>query len=375
MADQKSTDAANSAAVKTYYTKRILKSFEPSTMFYKLAPVREPIPQGGGKTIEFTRYLKVPYLYADNSSEFTAQQVYLSASTVSATLHNRDGYVQLSRFTVMTSISNILDRAAEKVKKSAAATVDVLVRNDIGMAVLCYAETSSINMNNLKIDGGALDSRGNGTLGTTAGTGTGARVWSHDKAAAGDRFPMYHNKARVAQSSLVKTAIAKSAMSVKTLQHASSVLTGNDIETINGTYHAIMHPNVAYQVTTSAGFKGWNAYTSSKPMSDDPTTLGKIGNIMIHTTTLAYRFPLSGDTMATASGALYCTLVFGDEAYGVSEIGSSAGEGFNFYLKASGDQSTNDPTNMIKQAAYSVTMVGKILNKSAGLWILTTEKV
>lgn len=369
---QKTTGAGLTSAMKTYYEREILEAFQPKTQFYRLAPVRKSIPKGSGKIIEFTRYMKMPYLYTDNTTETTAQQIVMSAQTVTATLHQRDGYVQLSRFVADTAWGDIMQDAGALIQQNAAQTVDVLVRNDIGMAVLPLAETSSINMNNLKIDGGTLDSRGTGG----AGSGRDARFWSHDKSAAGDRFPMYHNKTRIAQSSYVKS-VAKSGMTVKTILHAASVLTAKDVPGVNGgNYKAIMHPDVSYQMTTLAGFKGWHAYTTSKPIADNPSDyMGTIGKIDIHTSTLAYKFPLSGDTMSTSSGAMYCTLVFGHQAFGVVDLGAGKGKGFQFYLKESGPQSTNDPTNMIKQVAYSVTMAGKILNKSAGLWILTTQYV
>ncbi len=87
-------------------------------------------------------------------------------------------------------------------------------------------------------------------------------------------------------------------------------------------------------------------------------------------------FTLSGDTLSTASGSMQASLLFGSEAYGSAKIsGENGGSGYSFYMKASGDQSTNDPTNMKRQVAFTVTNVGKVLNKSAALWIMTTEKI
>lgn len=364
MADQQSTQAALSSAVNTYFEKKHLESFEPSTAWYASAPVRADIPEGGGNIIEFTRYKKVDYLNSNNSDEFTAQQLYLSAETVQATLHQRDGFIKLSRKLVLTAISKPLERAAEKVKFAAAKTVDILVRNDIGMCVADVAAASSVNMDNLAIDGGTLNS-----------TGITARVWSHDQAAAGDRFPMYHNKTRLAQSSTV-VSFAKTAMTVKTIQAGVNVLAGNDVSELDsGKYCLISHPTISYQTTTNPGFKGWISPTSSTPLTESPNMDRVVAGVNIKTTTLGYRFPLSGDTLSTASGALFCSLLFGDEAYGVSEIsGESGGAGYKFYLKESGAQTTADPTNMIKTAGFSVLSVAKVLNKSAGLWILTTEQ-
>lgn len=362
MADQQSTQAALTAAVNTYYEKKILKDFDSKAAWYSSAPEMTMMPVGSGNTVQFTRYQKLDALYSDDTDQFTAQQLNLSAQTVTATIHERDGYVQLTRYATLVAISNILDKAAKKVQDSAVKTLDKLVRNDIGMCVADVAAASSVNMNNLAIDGGSLNS-----------TGITARVWSHDAAASGDRFPMYHNKTRVAQSSLV-TSFASSGMTIKTLQHGVSVLEEKDVETLaDGNYKLICHPNVSYQITTNPGFKGWISPTSQEGARRKPSEVGVVAGVLVENTTLAYKFPLSGDTLSTSSGNLYCSLLFGDEAYGVAQVAGEQGrQGFNFFLKQSGSETTSDPTNKKKQAAFSITGVGKVLNKSAGLWLLTT---
>lgn len=358
MTDIQSDHAAISNSVNTYYEKKILKDFEPSTVFYSSAPIKQEVPRGGGNSVEFTRYQKIAALYSDNTDEFTAQQMYQSTQVITATLRERDGYVQLSRFADLTMIGGGLDRVADKVKAAAAKTLDKLVRNDIGMAVIDVAASSSVAMNNLNIDGGTLNH-----------SGITVRVWSHGGATPGDRFPMYHNKTRVAQSSLV-SSFASSAMTLKTLLHGVQVLVNNDADPLaDGKYCFICHPTVAYQLFISAGYKGWFSPTSNEAKGD-PTQLGVLGNVRIKTSTLAYRYPLTGDTLYTSSGALFCSLLFGAEAYGVSEIGQ---KGFKFYLKQSGPTTVSDPTNMKKQAGFTVRGVARVLNKSAGIWIMTTE--
>ena len=180
----------------------------------------------------------------------------------------------------------------------------------------------------------------------------------------------------VAQSSLV-TSFAKSAMTLKTLQHASQVLQSKDIDTLDdGTYHFICHPYVAFQLETQAGFKGWMTYTTNEPAKRLAGTTTLVAGVTVRPSTLAYKFTLSGDTMSTASGALYCSLLLGKEAFGVTSIAGDASgrDGFAFFLKESGPQSTGDPANKLKQAAFSITAVAKILNKSAGVWVMTTTQ-
>lgn len=364
MADQQSTNAAISNAVKTYYTKFILKDFVPKTVWYRECPVKETIPRNISDTVQFTRYKKVNALYADNSDEFTAQQLYLSSEVVNVSLKERDGYIQLSRKLSLVGISNPLTQAAEKIKNSAARSLDKLVRNGIGMAVANQAEASSINMDNLAIDGGTLLS-----------SGVTARLWSHDQATSGDRFPMYANKTRVAQSALV-TSIASTALSVKTIFDGVTTLATKNVDPLSdGYYRLITHPRAMYQVKTSSAYKGWNSYTSNEELKKNPADDGFVGQTKIITTTLAYNYPLSGDTLKESSGSLFCSLLFGDEAYGCASLAGTGGaKGFDFFLKQSGDQTTSDPTNQKRQAAFSIFNNSKVLNKSAGLWLLSTEK-
>ena len=367
MADQKTTDAALTNANKTYYEKKFLEDFGSKAAYYTAAPVKVKIPVHGGKTIEFTRYRKIKNLTSDNSDEFTATQLYASADVVTATLHERDGYIKLSRLADLTQIGGI-DAPMRELRKTAVRTLDVMVRNDIGMMVADVASATSLNYQNMYHDD---------TSNTLHSTGITARVWSHDNTAGGDRFPMRHNKTRIAQSSLV-TSFAKSAMTFKTLQDGSNYLFGKDIDTLeDGNYHAIGHPDVFYQLRTQSGFKGWFSPTTSEPAKRLPGEQGTLAGVKFMTTTLAYKFTLSGDTLSTASGDLYCTLLFGAEAYGTAEISGKSGgvKGYNFIIKTSGEGNTADPTNMIKTAGFSITNASKVLNKSAGVWLLTTSVV
>lgn len=358
MTDSKSSHAAISSIVGTYYSKKYFKEFEPETRYFQLAPVKADMPEAEGKTVNFDFFKKIKPLYSDDSDEFTATQMYLSATTITATLHERDGYVQFSRYAVLTARGKLMDKTYTAMKDAANKTLDVMIRNDIGMIVADKAVYSAGMFNNMHIDGGTLNS-----------TGITARVWTRRSGG----FPLYHNKIRIAQSALV-TSFAKSGLTVRTIQHGVSVLIGKDVSTVNGSYHLITHPDASYQITSSAGgLKGWVSPTSSDPMRKNPTEVGVIGGAMVYNTTLAYKFPLSGDTMSTASGALYGSLLFGQDAYGCVQLPEYGAKGFNLYLKEPGSQTMSDPTNKKKQVGFSITNVGKVLNKSAGLWILTTQ--
>jgi len=358
MTDQQSTHASLSPAVGTYYSKKALKDFEPNTVWYASAPMREMVPKGGGNIIQFTRYRKIDALYADNSDQFTATQLYESAQTINATLHERDGYVQISRFADLTIRNRGLDQIANKMTKTAAKTVDKLIRNDIGMIVADKATYSANMFDNMGIDGGTLNS-----------SGITARIWTRRS----DGFPLYHNKTRLSQSSTV-VSIAASAMTVRTMQHGVSVLQSKDVDTLpSGNYKMICRPEIGYSLTSNPGWKGWISPTAQDGARRRPTELGIVAGVEVEYSTLGFRFPVSGDTLSTSSGNVYGSLLFGSEAYGSNQIGGEGGSnGYEFTMKQSGAQTTGDPTNMKKTVGFSVTGVGRVINKSAGLWLITT---
>ena len=54
MSDQKTTDAAITGLIKTWYDRRLINRLEPKTRLHQLGEKR-PIPAASGKTIEFTQ--------------------------------------------------------------------------------------------------------------------------------------------------------------------------------------------------------------------------------------------------------------------------------------------------------------------------------
>lgn len=365
MADQKTTDAAVSSAVNTFYEKKILQDFEPKTVWYSQAPVKTTIPKGEGKTVEFTRYVKITPKAADDTDEFSATQTYLSATVITATIRQKSEYVKLSRLLSLTAISDPLTQAVNKLQMAASKALDKMVRNDIACVVADVANLTSVKSYNLAIDGGTLNS-----------TGITARIWSKDYQGAAAGFPIYHNKTLVSNGSLV-TSVAKTGLTLKSLQHGVSVLHSADVAPrSNGMYGFICHPEAAYQLATSTGFKGWIQYTSDQAPADANKMVQNIAGVDVFQTTMGLKYALSGDTLATSSGSLYASLLFGDEAYGSVDLAESGAKGFNFYLKEDKTNSnTSDPCSLQKTAGYSITACGRVLNSDAGLWIVSTSVI
>lgn len=360
MADQKTGDAAVSSLVTTYYEKVGLERLLPKLRYYQFAD-KKALPPRSGKTVQWYRF-RVQAAVTSNMTELTVpSQVYLSADTVSATLIQRGAYAKISDMLILTAIDPILEDAAVQMGEKAARTVDTYVRDSLGLFVVDHASRSSVT----------LARWGTGTMNATGIT---ARLWSvSPDATTGDGFPMLQNNTRVSQSGTV-ASLTTSALTVKNIQHAAQYLRNRDVDPFDdGLYVGIVHPIAAYDLMIASGWKGWQKYSSPELMYKGE--IGQVGGVRFVTTSEAPSFDLSGDTLQTNSGNVYGTFIFGKHAYGVTEIqgGGNKRKGYELHVKQLGSAGTADPVNGEATVGFKITMAAKILNKSAGVWVISNS--
>ena len=349
MADQKTTDAAIAGLIVTYYEKMGLERLLPKLRFYNHAD-KKSLPARSGKTVQWYRFRTQTAVTTNMTELSTPTQVYLSADTISATLIQRGAYVRISDLLSMTSISPILEDAATQMGEKAARTVDTYIRNEIGFLVAPIQSRSAYTH--------ALNS-----------SGTAARIMSGTS--AGEGFALLQNKVRIATSALV-VELTTSGLTVRTCQHAAMTLRNNNVDPFDdGYYIGIIHPKAAYDVMTAAGWKGWQTYTNPELMYRGE--IGKIGGIRFVESSDAPAFDLSGDTLQTNSGSMFGTIIFGPHAYGATELAGKGNKqkGYSLIIKQLGSAGTADPVNQTATAGFKITMAAKILNKSAGVILLS----
>ena len=319
------------------------------------------MPPRSGKTVQFYRF-RTQAAVTSNMTELTAPaQVYLSADTLSATLIQRGAYAKVSDMLVLTAIDPILEDAATLMGEKGARTVDTYIRDSLGFFVVDHASRSSVT----------LARWGTGTMNTT---GIGARVWTTDPSATtGDGFAMLQNNTRVSQSSTV-VSLTTSGLTVKQIQHAAMFLRNNNVDPFDdGYYVGVIHPKAAFTLTTASGWKGWQQYTNAELIYKGE--IGRIGGVRFVETSDAPAFDLSGDTLQTNSGSVFGTYIFGPHAYGVTEIAGKANKqkGYSLFIKQLGSAGTADPVNQQATVGFKITMAAKILNKSAGVVLISNN--
>jgi len=282
-------------------------------------------------------------------------QVGLSTARVTAELIQRGAYSMVDELVDLTGRNPYIDYAVDLHAEEAAKTIDGYIQDVISFRVADVAKRSSLRVNH----GGTLNS-----------SGIGVRLYSGSD--DGESFPIYANKARIATSATV-VASTKSGLSYKMILHGVSVLEGKNAKPMNdGYWHGFLHPTSKYQLINSAGFKGWVKYTDASPARQ--YAIGIIAGVKFMISSETQNFALSGDTLSTGSGTMHGTVICGRGAYGVSEIPQSGqSRGFRMYIKKSGDQTTSDPVSQKMTVGWKATVAAKVLNKSAGVILLTTS--
>lgn len=349
MADyvQRSTSSLSNA-VKIHYDKRLIEWTEKTVAFYQFAEKR-PIPLHGGKTIDFT--MVRPIAVGGTITESTTpSQKWLSADKIQLTLQQLGDYVKVGDYVDMTSITPMVAAAIKKLRAQAAETIDKF----IGHNLFCYTKNCPTKSALAGVLKNTYSLSGTGDVATWL-------FWSGQ--GTYDGFPIYKNKARQVQSVEVQ-ALGSSALTVKAIRHAVTVLRARNIKPFaDGKYVAIARPEAVRDLRDAAGWKDWHAYTHPEAMYNGE--VGYVEGCRFVQQTAYGSWTLTGDTMST-SGTLYATLIFGQGAYGVTELG-----GLKQIVTRPNNYDSGNPLGLWSTIGWQTKMAACTLNKSAGVIILS----
>jgi N4-gp56 family major capsid protein len=141
---------------------------------------------------------------------------------------------------------------------------------------------------------------------------------------------------------------------------------------IRKAFVGIVHPDVEYDLESITGFKPVSDYPSQMGVMEDE--IGSYKNIRFVSSTNA-KIVLAGTTASTAtmkaagggSNDVYCTLIFGAEAYGVCPL---AGEAMKTTVKPLGSAGSADPLDQRSTVGWKATTTTQILNQT---WLVRLE--
>ena len=294
------TDSGLSAENKTFYDRTLLESAKPNLIHSQFGQKR-PIPKNGGKKIEFRRYGALPKALTPLTEGVTPDGRKLTVTAVEAEVHQYGDYVALSDVLDLTAIDNNVLEATKAIGNQAGLTLDTITRN------ILQAGTNVQYCPKV------------GATGITAVT----------------------SRADI-------DATCK--LTVDEIKKAVATLKANNVPKISGSYVAIIHPYAAYDLMSDPKWEEMHKYTSAENMYE-----GEIGRIA------GVRFVESSEALivkTSTNPAVFCTLVLGENAYGITEV---TGGGLKTIIKQLGSAGTADPLDQRSTVGWKALQTAEIL--------------
>lgn len=224
---QVTTQPSLSAEMKTFYDMRLIDEASPMLVHEQFGQKR-PIPQGGGKSIEFRKFSPLPKALVPLTEGVTPNGNSLEVTKMTATVEQFGDFIVQSDVLELTAIDNTILEATKLLGKQAGLTMDTIVRNIMNSGTnVSYAP---------KISGS-----------------TETEVTS--------------------RKDLDKTA----KLTVDVVQRIVAKLRAQNAPTINGDYVAIIHPYVAYDLMRDPEWI--DAHKYSTPENIYTGEIGKIGGV------------------------------------------------------------------------------------------------
>ncbi len=284
------TTTSLSAEMKTYYSDYLIDNAKPNLVHDQFGQ-KHNIPKNGGKTINFRRFVPFDKATTALTEGVTPSGGTLSVTSLTSSVAEYGYYVTLSDLLMLTSIDNTLVETTKLLGNQAGSTLDAITREVINGGT------------NVMYSGGVS-----------------------------------------ARSSI--TADCK--LTVDDIYKAARFLKTQNAPKIDGSYVAIIHPDVAYDLMRDEEWIEAHKYAATTELFEGE--IGKIGGVRFVETTEAKTF--AGDT------TVYSTLVLGANAYGVTEV---TGGGLKTIVKQLGSGGTADPLNQRATAGWKAVKTAERL--------------
>ena len=248
--------AGLSDEMKTYYSDYLIDNAQPELVHDQFGQ-KHPIPQGGGKTIEFRKFVPLGKALDKIVEGVTPDGQSLTVTKLEATVSQYGNYVTLSDIVQLTAIDNVLVETTKLLGAQAGATLDTITRE--------------------VLNGGTN---------------------------------VIYSGGKEARTSL--TADCK--LTVDDIYKAARFLKQQNAPKIEGGYVAIIHPDVAYDLMRDDEWIDVHKYSATTEIFEGE--IGKIAGVRFVETTEAKIFADGG----ASNRDVYSTLVLGANAYGVTEL-------------------------------------------------------
>lgn len=278
---------------KTFYDKTLLVEAQPLLVHDQFAQKR-PIPKNGGKKIEFRKFASLPKALTPLTEGVTPDGKSLEVTSKEAEVAQYGDYVVYSDMLDLTAIDPVVTEAVKVIGNQAGLTLDTITREVLQSGTNVFYCP--------KADGTEVTSR----------------------------------------SALDNTC----KLTAKQVKKIAAFLKKVNAPKIDGSYVAIIHPFVAYDLQNDPEWISAHVYTTPENIFEGE--LGKIGGV---------RFVESSEAKVYEGGVFGC-LFLGANAYGVTEI---EGGGLRTIIKQLGSSGVADALDQRASIGWKAIKTAEIL--------------
>ena len=284
------------AEMKTFYDMTLIDEAGANLVHDQFGQ-RRPIPANGGKIIEFRKFASLPKATTPLTEGVTPDGKSLSVTTVTATVNQYGDYITQSDVLELTALDNTILETTKVLGRQAGLTLDTVVRNVLH---------------------------------------SGTTVTYCPKVVDG-----------VETEVTSRSALGKDCqLTVDVVRQVVAKLRAQNAPTINGSYVAIIHPYVAYDLMRDPEWI--EAHKYAQPENLYTGEIGQIAGVRFVQTTEAKIY----------DGGIFGTLILGADAYGITEV---TGGGLQTIVKQKGSSGAADPLDQRSSVGWKAMRTAELL--------------
>lgn len=283
--------------MKTFYDTELIEMATPNLVHAQFG-VKRPIPQGRGKKVEWRKFSNFAKATTPLTEGVTPDGNKLDVSYIEKQVDQYGDYTTISDMLELTAIDDVVLEATDKHGSNAGLTLDTITRNELltGTNVLyCPNGTTEV-------------------------------------------------KSRADLTS-------KCVLTPDIVARAAAWLKANNAPKIDGSYVAIIHPYVAYDLMRSEEWIDVNKYSNAEKTIFEGE-IGKLYGVRFVETSEAKIWKAEG------KDATFATIFLGKGAYGTVDI---TGGGLEVIVKQKGSGGSADPLDQRSTVGFKATYAAKIL--------------
>ena len=323
--------------IKTYYDRLLLEVLDPSLRFFQFA-TKKPLPKNEGTTVIWNRPSRLSLGQKLAEGTRPSSNV-LSTEKVSAKIEQLGGYVVQTDLVQLTSITDTMKMATERLAVQAAETIDRYLMEAIVLNNNLTLANGGSAFNAVKTSGNRIDiSASDYLIRSGGGTPTGQNI--------------------IAVSDIRKMVFH---------------LRSKNVPTVDGeNYVAVIHPEVAEDIQGDSTWQNWHQYTTPEFLYRGE--IGRIHGCRFVETTSAPVSRVCSNALAISeatagqegvSALAYGTVIFGKGFYGATELDG----GIQTFMVTGA--SKEDPLDQTDTYGWKSNFTGRVLNTSAGITLWT----